>query len=893
MKQEQKFMLSCRQTGKSALRLVDWLEHNPILLGTGNAAVCEDIAALAAELAPLASAAESHPGVALVSTSARAKSELLFQILSIRSQTTVEELGQRPMDAGTIRTLLPSNDQTSYDQPSSCAIVRFSAAELPPSPRGFPIHIGLLSIPDIVCITAGASISSAHPATPLLPDSEIAVLFGELATRLSPQALPGLSERDVLDLRDHLNARWPGNATLQALTAARFWDQFREVAAHLTERDRRRVLALLWRNDPAFTGLFDRLCDGLDKLGQGADAYCPIEALLGKDKASGWLTRHPRSIVDGTTLRSLDQPHGPMLAMMNRYGQTVDVERAVVAALISEMTLHLTATRLNELAPADLLDCPAPPPITSTAPPPAHAQSPDGGLSAAIAHFARTKAIHLFERACHRRDVTGMIVVIDPAQEDDTFAAAIGDWVESTQGPNAHARERVRRSLFIAALNQDHVVSQNHVANQDHVADQGPASGLNTPQPHERVRFLVADVIGGEQEWPAAWTPNRPMSEVFWFAPDDTMSPHAMGSPQSSAMVLAPLAPAAPGNLLGSPQRAPTTIAQLVSSLALASNPRAKQLQLNQSLQERRRRIRQTVLRHHTSNDPSAISMWRRSTAVVVQDRLQFLIDQNRLSALHRALIPTEEDLIIALRIAGRQDAAKSAASAQAAPWREGALDGTGNTTGSAAISTPVLAGRMADLAIGHWFKGMRRACRSQRLCRDLRIEMGVMHNLVDELQIGALRCGLSGEIANAYLQSAAPAARETTTDAAQQLTSGERDLIRLTAYACRIMTAYLEVLGAVPGRGHNTHARPPRTSSYDLEVADNAPSGYGSLTARPVAGARRSGRSALAHWEVSFVSLVEDNIASAQMMAGRGDKDRELGELIQLFASGPFEVEP
>jgi hypothetical protein len=166
------------------------------------------------------------------------------------------------------------------------------------------------------------------------------------------------------------------------------------------------------------------------------------------------------------------------------------------------------------------------------------------------------------------------------------------------------------------------------------------------------------------------------------------------------------------------------------------------------------------------------------------------------------------------------------------------------------------------------------------------------MHHLVDELQIGALRCGLANEITNAFLQSAPPSARDSSSGG-QQLSSAERDLIRLTAYACRIITAYLEVLGSVPGRGHNTHTRPSRASTYDLEVADGAPSGYASLATRPTAGGRRSARPSLAQWEVSFVSLVEDNIASAHMMAGRGDKDRELGELIQLFASGPFEVEP
>jgi len=864
MKPEQKFMLSCRQTGKAAGRLSDWLEHNPLLLGTAHAAVCEDIACLAADLTPLAAAAETQPGIALVSTSAAAKSELLFSLLAIRSQTVVGELGQRPMDAATIRTLLPSGQQ------ACCAIVRFSSDELPPAPRGFPIHVGLLSIVDIAVIITGASLSSSGPLAPLPGLAQISDMFPELASRLSPQALPGLSERDVLDLRDQLNARWPGEATLARLAAARYWDQFREIAAHLPDRDRRRVLALLWRNDTAYTKLFERLCDGLDKLGQGADAYCPTEALLGKDKASGWLTRHPRSIIDDATLRTIDQVPGPMLAMMNRYGQTVDIERSVVAGLISEMTLHLATSRLTDLAPADLLDFPAPPPIASVAPLPAHATSSWGDdLDAAIAHFARTKAVYLFERACHRRDTTSVVIVIDPDQDDDTYAQAIGDWVETMQGPNAHSRERVRRGLFVAALS-------------------GPHAGAPDDA---RVQSIIRDVIGTKQEWPTAWTPNRPMTEVFWFAPDETASAqHNLNAGQAST-VLATIAPP-----LGSvAQRSQSNIAHLLSALTLASNPRAKQLQLHQALQEKRRHIRQTVLRHHTSNDPSALAHWRRSTAVVVQDRLQFIIDQGRLGLLHRALMPGEGDLIVPIRAAEHVAAAKSAASSRAAPWLEaGASEARSLDIGRAAA--PLQAGAMANIAVAHWFGCMRRSARSLRLCRDLRIEMGVMHHLVDELQIGALRCGLASEITNAYLQAAPHRAIDPVNPASggpARLAPAERDLIRLTAYACRIITAYLEVLGTVQGRGHAAHTRGPRASGYDLEVAGSASSGYGNSVARPLTGGRRTTRAALDQWEVSFVALVEDNITSAHMIAGRGDKDRELGELIHLFASGPFEVEP
>ena len=423
MTPEQKFILSCRQTSEAASRLADWLDHNPTLLGGGHSAVREDIECLSARLPSLSAAADTVPSIGLLASSGTRKTDLLFAILAARTPTTVGEFGQRPIDAATIRSLLPVGTDSA-----SCAVLRFSCADMPPAPRGYPMRIGLLSIIDVVAVIAGAyfasSTSAASPSA-----AQIDALFGDIASRLSAQALPGLSERDVVDLRDGLNARWPDHPTLAALGASRFWEQFRELAPHLTDRDRRLVLAAIWQSNVAFTTIFTKLCDGLDRLGQGADGYCPPEALLGKDKASGWLTRHPRSIVDEATLLTLDQASGPMLSMMNRYGQSIEIERSVAAGLICELPLHLGMSRLNELAPAELLDFPSAPTIASRQP--ATQSAEIDALSAAVGQFARAKAIYLFERSCQRRDVTSLIVVVDPAREDDTYASAISDWVET------------------------------------------------------------------------------------------------------------------------------------------------------------------------------------------------------------------------------------------------------------------------------------------------------------------------------------------------------------------------------------------------------------------------------------------------------------------------------
>jgi hypothetical protein len=864
MKPAQKILVSCRQTSEAAARLMDWLEVNPGLLGVSKAAVREDIDALANRLTPIARAAEAPPGIGLLATPGAGKTELLFQILATRAPTTLGELGQRPLDNATIRGLLPQESDAG-----GCVIVRFSAAETPPSPRGYPIRVGLLSVTDLAVILARAACSSALPAARPAPD-RIAELFESVSGQLSPQAVPGLSGRDVLDLRETLYAVQPDHPALPALAAARYWEQFREIAPHITERDRRRLLAVLWQDDPTFTTLFTRLCDGLDRLGQGADAYCPSEALLGKDKASGWMTRHPRSIIHAATLATLDQPTGAVLTVMNRYGQAVEVERAVLAGLISELPLHLGTSRLNELAPAEILDFPVPPPVAGHVcasvtgqPGPA-----TGRNTTAVGHYARAKAIYLFERACLRRDVTTLVVAANPDLEDDTFAAAIGDWVEGAQGATAHARERVRRGLFLAAA-----------------LPKGARSNGDTAG---RMGDLIRDVIGYGQEWPAAWTPNRPLTDVFWFSSTETNAPHP-----PSGTAIATLATAMPGQLPGDDQ-----ISSLVRALALAGDVRQKHLQLGQSLLETRRRLRGAALRHHASNDPAALDDWRRGTAVVVQNRLQYITSQGRLGHLQRALLAKEEDLACVIQAAAAARLDNQTEQHQSSSWPRGnaVLQQGDPSAASQPGGGASLVAHLAETAVAYWLTEIRRVARSGRLCRDLRIEPALLQNLIDELQIGALRVTLASEIASAFLRStASPAIRPAGSPSPAAL--AQDDIARLAAYASRIINAYLEVLAAPGSRGRASAMRGAKSSAPDLEVAEGPLSGYstGMARARDAArgGARRITRPSNDQWEISFVSLVDDNISAAHLLVGRGDKDRELGELIALFAAGPFEVEP
>ena len=915
MKPAQKLIVACRQTADAARRLCDWLEANPGVARLANGCIVDDIEGLSSGLGHIATAAETPPTIGIVGAAGAGKLELTLQLLAPRGPAQLGEFGARPLDIQTLRHVFPADDGGG-----GAAVLRFSTADAAPTPRGYPIRVALLSVMDIAAVLT-ASRLSAPGSSPELPSPHaLDALFNEAANHVSLQPVPGLSGRDVIELREHLTASWGGHPLFDGLTAVRYWERLREIAAHLKDAERRRLLAVLWGNDEATTALFDRLCDGLETLGHGAEASCTAEALIGKDRMTGWLMRHPKSIVDASTMLSLGRGSGVAVTVMSRSGQAVETDRALLSAVIAELPMQIGASRLSELAPAEVLDFPACPPSDDVGCTIAH-QEPDDRdpLAIALSRYARAKTIFLFERAARRREITSLVVAVDPIGEDDTIGPLVSEWIETAQGVTAHARERVKRGLFIAA------------------AEPPRLAGAGTDLRREagrRVLGVMRRILGPGEGFAADWTPGRALTDVYWFARGDSI--HAAASSQGAAngMAVSGSAPNAggagsgwqsltreahspaevdrPGTataLMQSPltaderklggllspergreSRAPIakfthlSTSELVAELAQAASPRAKAIQLSRAIAETRRRLRTSVARLHSSNDPAAIADWRRSVAIIVTDRLQSLTERGQLGRLRRMLIPREGDVAMAIEagIVRAMEADRVHSAYGGALGGEVTGNGVRRYDGAQFERQPDAGGdvtRHAEAAVTFWIGYLKRMSRARTLCREIGIEPMVLHHIADELHLGTGRVGLAEEIAAAYRRSSGAGREETVLD-----------VRRLAAYAARYTSAFVETLSPLGSRGPS--AAPASSRLQELEVADPASSGYGSPSNRILAGQRHSVRAHAARWEHSFTKLVDENIAAANLASTRGDKDRELGDLIHLFASGAFEVD-
>lgn len=612
------------------------------------------------------------------------------------------------------------------------------------TPREHPFKVGLLGLADLAAIMVRVHDSIGPGRTTGFGPSveRMTSVYEDVARKVHPSVVPGMTERDVNGLQSLLDALYPDSARLKFLAAANYWSDLAEVVPHIADADRIRVLSLLWDEQEEITALLRQMVDALAQLGYATEAFCPRDALLDRDAHSGWFIHHPRSIIAAATLYDFGGSDEASVRVVGRYGHTAVLSRRVIAAVVAELGVFSSSSPNAVLRQADVIDFPSLPlPLDL----PLHGCArgsgavPKGELLARV--FASAKALHLVDRACHGDELTSLVACcVADGESDDLLAPSIGDWVDLVQGEEPHVREHSRTGLFVVAA---------HRAGGRSAAPQSDACG----------QALCAAIAGGE-EWPREWTPGRPFSNVFAW----NLEPHAAGAlPMSRGgrrgggaqlgLLRLPNASegsgrdvAAPGYAFSAePDRLDTL--RLVEGIALVSHIGRKQRQLRRRLSELNRNARARFLRYRADSDLVEASDWRQRVAATIEHRLARTARRGQLGRLIAALMVGDAELIAVYR---RSDSSKlnerlrQAASA--------VIDLEADYGVMAAPSEKVVPrGRsitMAEAAVGYWLSAIRRSAHSQRFCRRIGIADFLLEHIVDEIGAGAVRLGVVRRIA-------------------------------------------------------------------------------------------------------------------------------------------------
>jgi hypothetical protein len=461
-----------------------WLDANAAQLRLDRGVVGNAFRRLARRAHRLRAAAERPTCVAVFGASQAGKSYLVSNLATPRGRPLTAVFGSRRVDFLTELNPTGGGESTGL-------VSRFTIRAVP-APADAPVPLRMLSQTDVVKIFANAYLEDFKIADLQLPDAvTVGKLFDKLSARAAPTPYPGLTGDDIEELREYFELHFKAHAVVASLGAA-YWVRAADVIPRLPPELRAEAYAPLWNGTEPFTNSVRGMIVALASIGFPDTAFCGMDALLPREAG----------VLNASTLDGLDGSVKTMVRITSPKGVTADVNLALAAALIAEMTVPLAEKPWDFFEHTDLLDFPGARSRKEITRPEAVLAEPG-----TLGHlFLRGKVAYLFQRYNTEQEIAAMVLCVGPSvQEVQTLPRMVDGWISQTIGPTPEERQKQRNSLFFVLTKFD---SEFEIKRGD-----DPSS----PQRwSNRFAESLLKFFGGAYEWPTSWTPGKPFNNCFW-----------------------------------------------------------------------------------------------------------------------------------------------------------------------------------------------------------------------------------------------------------------------------------------------------------------------------------------------------------------------------------------
>ena len=370
---------------------------------------------------------------------------------------------------------------------STGLVTRFTLTWPAQPPEGFPVHIRLLSVTDVVKILANTYFSDAeHMDT---PDRE-AMLAKLAALEKRKQGAPagGLDQDDVEDLQEYIHKHFRGKPRVQQLLDQHFWDRVMPLAPLLGDDDRAELFAIIWDGIEPFTKLLKELFGALRALEFAPEAFCGVNSLIPREG----------SIIDVATLAQLSPDNNDLLEVQNPAGKKVFLPRVFATALTAELIIPMRDKPADFFEHTDLLDFPGYRSRKMFVDMGREVQDPDKLKEC----FLRGKVAYLFQRYCAERELTSLLLCIGSGvQEVQGLGGAVNDWIAGTHGATPEQRQGKDIALFFILTKSDLEFEEK-------------AGSKDVSERWDTRMFSSTEIFSGA-EWLKRWTPDKPFDNFF------------------------------------------------------------------------------------------------------------------------------------------------------------------------------------------------------------------------------------------------------------------------------------------------------------------------------------------------------------------------------------------
>lgn len=482
----------CSALKETTIGGVDWLTANEAALKLDLTGPIKELRKAVVEGRRLARAADRKMCVGVFGPSQAGKSYLISALARQGARPVTARMGDRNVDF--LAEINPPGGKESTG-----LVTRFTVDEPANVPAQFPVALELLSETDIVKVLANAYVFDVNRDAESEENHSAEAVQATL-NRLESRAGTGPSGRldptDIVDLEEYCARRLVKNPRIKVLARTDYWKTAARIAHRLAPADRAELFGVIWQDIEAFTNVYRRLYQVLERFDFCDTLYASFDALADRAK----------SIITVDALVGVGEGVGDSVEAQNRDGRRASVLRNELATITAELKIYMRDTPFDFFRHTDLLDFPG-----------YRSRMGLNNLTDHIRHHGmselliRGKVAYLFERYSDDQELTSMLLCQGPENfEVQELVPVVYDWIRNTHGANPAERMGKPTSLFFIQTKYDKIFEESS------------GKGLDASRYVNRLAGnLTADGYGkqslenGPKSWPHEWTKETPFQNIF------------------------------------------------------------------------------------------------------------------------------------------------------------------------------------------------------------------------------------------------------------------------------------------------------------------------------------------------------------------------------------------
>ncbi len=475
---------NCQELEQNTQQALQWLEKNKDEVGKEYASIHSELRRASRAFHKCQIAAKRKMCVGVFGPSQAGKSYLISTLARDSKGSLIANFNGQNCDF--ITEINPEGGKESTG-----LVTRFTTTSPENLPQDHPIRLRLLTECDVVRVLVNTYYADCEHKES--PDQEALLAdMRSLEAHYQAQHINEVSSDDLEELREYIMRNFASRPRVQLLQRA-YWERAIEMAPGLNLQGRSKLFSLLWDKLEQFTELFEKLCLVLQALGRPEEAYCPLEALIPREK----------SIIDVTLLQNLLQNDvGDTLSIIGQHGHQAQVSRPLITALTAEITIPMLEKPDDFFDHTDLLDFPG-----------YRSRLKYENVRQELTRsgtlenlFLRGKVAYLFERYCAEKELTSMLLCIGPGnQEVQDLPRAVQQWIATTHGesPERRAQCATKPALFFVLSKMDMEFEKK--------------KGTPSVEMRWTTRFQssLLDFFGKNDDWPSNWDGKTAFNNVY------------------------------------------------------------------------------------------------------------------------------------------------------------------------------------------------------------------------------------------------------------------------------------------------------------------------------------------------------------------------------------------